>query len=171
MSQPSGSPTASPEKQALLEAFDTVLKSKADAKEAEQTAAEAHRRARAASRLLALMCATMLLFVSAYLVVERPDWIFPAPLPPESVAIREASLRITVANAVQHIERYRELENRLPATLTDANAYGEGITYDRIGDGYRLTAGSDGVRVIYSAGEPLAHFVGNSFAVISRRGK
>ena len=43
MTQDSGSSTASPEKKALLEAFDSVLKTKADEREAERLAAEARR--------------------------------------------------------------------------------------------------------------------------------
>ena len=97
MSHDSSSPTATPEKKALLEAFDSVLKTKADEREAERAAAEARRRGRGTSRLVMLLCATVLLFVSVYLYVERPDWIFPTPPQPESLAVREASLRITIA--------------------------------------------------------------------------
>jgi hypothetical protein len=163
--------TASPEKKALLEAFDTVLKTKAEEREAELAAAESQRRGRGVSRLLMLVCVTILVFVSAYLYVERPDWIFPTPAPPESVAVREASLRITIATAAQHIERYRQQSGRLPATLTEAGAYGEGIAYQRTTAGYRLEGESDAVRVTFDSHEPLARFVGNSFKVISRRAR
>jgi hypothetical protein len=163
--------TASPEKKALLEAFDTVLKSKAEERDAELAAAEARRRGRGVSRLLMLVCVTILVFVSAYLYVERPDWIFPTPPPPESLAVREASLRITIATAAQHIERYRQRLGRLPATLAEAGAYGDGIAYHRTGAGYRLEGESDEVRVTFDSTEPLARFVGNSFKVISRRAR
>jgi hypothetical protein len=161
--------TATPEKQALLEAFDTVLKAKADERDAELAAAEARRRGRSASRVLMLVCVTILVFVLAYLYVERPDWIFPTPPPPESLAVREASLRISIATAAQHIERFRQRSGRLPATLTEAGAYGEGIAYLRTASGYRLEGESGDVRVTFSSTEPLARFVGNSFKVISRR--
>lgn len=163
--------TASPEKKALLEAFDTVLKTKAEERDAELAAVEARRRDRGTSRLLMLVCVTILVFVSAYLYVERPDWIFPAPPPPESLAVREASLRITIATAAQHIERYRERSGRLPATLAEAGAYGDGVTYQRTAAGYRLEGESDDVRVTFDSTEPLARFVGNSFKVISRRAR
>ena len=105
---PAPSATASPEKKALLEAFDTVLKTAAEEREAERLAAEARRRGRGASRLLLVVCTTILVFVSVYLYVERPEWVFPAPSQPESLAVRQASLRISVANAAQHVERYRQ---------------------------------------------------------------
>lgn len=171
MSHESSSPTASPEKKALLDAFDSVLKINAEERELEREAAEAQRRARGVSQLLMLLCATILLFVSGYVYVERPDWIFPAPPQPESLAVREASLRITVASAAQHIERYRQQAGQLPLTLVQAGAHAQGISYDRTTGGYRLAAESDEVRVTYHSSEPLARFVGNSFTVISRRGK
>jgi hypothetical protein len=171
MSHDPRTPTASPEKKALLEAFDTVLKTKAEEREAELAAAEAARRGRGLSRLVMLVCVTILVFVSAYLYVERPDWIFPTPPKPESLAVREASLRITIATAAQHIERYRQQAGRLPATLSEAGAYGEGISYQRTAAGYRLEGESDEVRVTFNSTEPLARFVGNSFKVISRRAR
>jgi hypothetical protein len=167
---PTGS-TATPEKKALLEAFDTVLKTKADERESERLAAEARRRGRGTSRLLLLLCTSVLLLVGVYVFVERPEWIFPAPPPPESLAVREASLRISVANAAQHVERYRQQNGQLPATLAQAGAHGTAIAYDRLTGGYRLEAEVGEVRVTYNSSESLTRFVGNSFKVISRRGK
>ncbi len=171
MSQETSSPTASPEKKALLDAFDLVLKKKADEREAEQQAALARHRARGTSRLVMLVSATLTLFLAVYLYVERPDWIFPAPPPPESLAVREASLRITMANAAHHIERFRHQAGQFPATLEQAGARGGEIRYDRTASGYRLAAESDEVQLRYESSEPLARFVGNSFKVISRRAK
>lgn len=171
MTHDSGSPTASPEKKALLEAFDTVLKTKADEREAERLAADALRRGRSTSRFLVLASTTILLFVGVYVFVERPDWIFPSPPPLESLAVREASLKISVANAAQHVERYRQQNGQLPVTLAQAGAHGTAITYDRLTGGYRLEAEIGEVRVTYRSGESLNRFVGNSFKVISRRGK
>ena len=112
---------ASPEKKALLAAFDTVLQTAAEEREIERLAAEARRRSRGASRLLLVLCTVILVFVSVYLYVERPEWIFPVAAPPESPAVRQASLRISVATAAQHIERYRQQrKGQLPVTLEQA---------------------------------------------------
>src|SRR4051794_35575656 len=94
-------------KKALLDAFDTVLKTQAEEREAESRAAEARRQARAWSRPLVLICVAIVLFIGAYLSIKRPEWVFPTPLAPESVAIEDAGLRITIANAAQHVERFR----------------------------------------------------------------
>ena len=168
---PESSPKGSPEKKALLEAFDTVLKTQAEEREAERVAAEARRRSRGASRLLMVVCTTIIVFTSVYLYVERPEFVFPAPPPTESLAVREAGLRISLANAVQHIERYKQQTGQLPASLQQAGAYGAEISYERTSAGYRLQGEGDGVRVTFNSGEPLTRFVGKSFEIISRRSR
>ena len=162
---------ASPEKKALLAAFDTVLKTAAEEREIERLAAEARRRNRGASRLLLVICAVVLVFVSVYLYVERPEWAFQAPSVPESAAVRQASLRISVANAAQHIEHYRQQRGQLPATLEQAGANGAGISYQRTAAGYQLEGESEGIRVSFTSGESLTRFVGKSFEVIARRAR
>lgn len=164
------SPHTSPEKKALLEAFDTVLKVQAEEREARRAEAEARRR-NGASRLLMVVCSTVLVFVSVYLYVERPEWVFPTPATPESLVVREASLRIAVANAAQHVERYRLRTGRLPATLGEAGAHESGLDYEPASTIYKLVADTAGVRVTYDSGQPLTQFVGNSFKIISRRSK
>lgn len=165
-------PNTSPEKKALLEAFDTVLKTQAEEREARRVAAEAEaRRRHGASRRLTVVGTTVMVFVCAYLYVERPDWVFPAPPTPESLVVREASLRISVANAAQHVERFRRRTGRLPATLNEAGAHDAGLDYEPAKTVYQLQADLDGVRVSYDSSEPLGRFVGNSFKIISQRSK
>ena len=166
---PSPHASASPEKKALLEAFDTVLKTAAEQQELDRRAAEARRRNRGGSRLLLVLCTVIVTFVSVYLYVERPEWIFPVASPPESPAVRQASLRISVANAAQHIERYRQQRGQLPITLEQAGANGAGISYERTAAGYQLEGDNEGIRVSFTSGESLTRFVGNSFEVIARR--
>ena len=166
---PPSNASASPEKKALLEAFDTVLKTAAEERELERLAAEARRRSRGASRLLLVLCTVILAFVSVYLYVERPEWIFPVAAPPASPAVRQASLRISVATAAQHIERYRQQRGQLPTTLEQAGANGAAISYQRTAAGYQLEGEGDGIRVSFTSGESLTRFIGNSFEVIARR--
>jgi hypothetical protein len=167
--RPTTPTTATTAKKALLDAFDTVIKTQADEREAEQRAAETRRRARAWSRPLVLGCTAIVLFIGAYLWIERPEWVFPAPLAPESVAVEEAGLRITIANAAQHVERFRERTGRLPGSLDDAGAHPLGVRYTVTGTTYRLEGERDGLLVAFTSGEPLRAFLGNSFKVISRR--
>lgn len=166
----SPSPNTTPEKKALLEAFDTVLKVQAEEREARLAEAAARRR-HGASRLLMVVSTTLLLFTGIYLYVERPAWVFPAPPTPESLAVREASLRIGVANAAQHVERYRQHTGRLPATLVEAGAHDDGLTYVRRGSGYQILGEQGDVSVAYDSDDSLTRFVGNSFKVIARRSR
>jgi hypothetical protein len=165
----SHTPTSPESKQALLNAFDTVLKTQAQEREAEREAAAAARRRRRFSRPLLLICAVTVLFAGAYLYVERPEWVFPLPPTPESLAVREASLRIGMANAAQHVERYRERAGRLPRTLEEAGARADGFRYLPAETSYRLEADLDGSRLAFESGRSMAVFVGNSFEVIARR--
>lgn len=161
---------ATPEKKALLEAFDSVLKRQAEEREEQARAAEAKRLAASRTRPVFWAGGAMALFLAAYLWVEKPEWLFPAPVAPESTAIKEASTRIGVANAAQHVERFRQRVGRLPATLVEAGAQVEGITYQRTGsDTWRIEGSNGPVRVSLGSSESLAKFLGNSFEVISRR--
>lgn len=160
--------SATPEKQALLEAFDTVLKTQAEQREAERAAAE---RRRGPSRVVILACLLAILVCVTYVSVERPAWVFPPPPTPESTAMREASLRITLANAAQHVDRFHERMGRLPRTLEEAGTEGTGLTLESTASGYRLQGRSGDVTLALTSGEPLAAFLGNSFDVISRRSR
>lgn len=163
--------SATAEKKALLKAFDTVLKTQAEQREAEQRAEDERRRPRARSRPVMWFCAALTLFVSAYLWGEQPDWVFPARPAQESVAMKEASLRIGMANAAQHVERFRQRNGRLPITLHEAGAHGDGLVYEMAGSaGWRLVGSNGPARLILTSGEPISRFLGNSFDVISRRG-
>ncbi len=165
--------TATPEKKALLEAFDTVLKTQAEEREAQRQAEEERRRARARSRPVMWACAAITLFVSAYLWIEQPDWVFPSQGPPESTAVKEASLRIGMANAAQHLERYRQRNGRLPTSLPEAGAHAEHFVYQPAAGGgeWRITAQLGAGRLTLTSKDQLSDFLGNSFEVISRRGR
>ena len=168
-SKTSTPPAPSAEKKALIDAFDSVLKTQAEERERD---AEERRRALAGSGPLIGIAAMILLAVGAYLAVMQPTWVF-APRPtPETVALQEASLRISMANAVQHVERFRRHTARLPATLEEAEARGNGLRYDRLGESdFRLIGENGPAHATYASGESLADFVGNSYQIIARRSK
>jgi hypothetical protein len=161
---------ASSQKQALLEAFDSVLKQQAEDREAQQREEEARQRNRNRVRPMIWAAAVLALFLCAYLYIERPEWVFPASVPAESVAIQEASLRIGMANVAQHVERYRQRTGRLPGTLLEAGTQAEGITYQPLDSAdWRLVGSHRGIELTLASREPLPKFLGNSFEVISRR--
>jgi hypothetical protein len=159
--------TAPKSKKALLDAFDSVLKTQAEEREAERQARE--QRARRFSRPLLVMCAVIILFAGTYLYVERPEWVFPLAPTPQSLAVREAGLRISMANAAQHVERFRGRTGRLPATLAAAGAHSEGLRYLPGQTSYQVEGDLNGRKLVFVAGESMAAFVGKSFEVIARR--
>jgi hypothetical protein len=173
--EPTGTSTsagASPQKQALLEAFDNVLKKQAEDREAEQREAAARRRRRNRVRPIIWALAALPLMLGVYLYLDRPEWLFPAPAHPESVAIKEASLRIGMANAAQHVERFRQQTGKLPRTLSEAGTRVEGIAYQPIDSvEWRLVGIHDGIELSLSSREPLPRFLGNSYQLISRRSR
>ena len=161
-------PTA--QKQALLEAFDSVLKQQAEAREAELREAEARRRGKRRVRPWISASAVLSLVLCSYLYVERPEWVFPGSAIPESVAIKEASLRIGMANVAQKVERYRQRTGSLPRTLADAGSRVNGMAYDAVGAAtWRLVGSNGGIELTLTSQDSLPAFIGNSFDVISRR--
>ena len=164
--------TATSDKKALLEAFDTVIKTQAEEREAKRREEDARRAARARSRPVMWVCAAIILFVGTYLGVEQPEWAFPNKPLAESDAVREAGLRIGMANAAQHLERYRQRNGRLPSTLGEAGAHGDNLAYERVtGTAWRVVGQHGSVRLTLSSTDPLPKFLGNSFEVISRRAR
>ena len=165
----SSPPAPSAEKKALLDAFDTVLKTQADEREANAREAEARRRA---SRPLLAASAAILLAIGAYLATMKPTWVF-APRPsPESLAIQEASLRIAMANASQRVQRFRQQSGRLPESLAETGARGGDLVYGRLGaSGYRLEGEIGPARVTLTSDDSLVDFLGNSFLIIAGRSR
>jgi hypothetical protein len=162
--------TATNQKQALLEAFDSVLKKQAEDREAELREAEARRLGHNRARPAFLALAFAVLGLCGFLYFQRPEWVFPPDVTPETVAIKEASLRIGMANAAQHIERFHRRTGKLPATLTDVGTQVDGLSYQTIDSAsWRLTGTHEGIELTLASSEPLAHFIGNSFQVIARR--
>jgi hypothetical protein len=158
------------QKQALLEAFDTVLKQQAESREAELRVAEARRRARRRVRPSIAAAAVLSLALCSYVYIERPEWVFPSAAVPESVAIKEASLRIGMANVAQHVERHRQRTGSLPRTLAEAGTRVNGMIYEPLGSStWRLVATNGGVELTLTSQDSLPAFLGNSFEVISRR--
>ena len=160
-------PPPSAEKKALLDAFDTVLKSQAEERDREL---EARRSPRAVSLPLLAGAALVLLGIGSYLAILQPAWVF-APQPqPETVAVQEASLKIAMASAAQHVERFRQKNGRLPESLAEAGARGDVMNYSRLGASrFRLVGDNGAAHATFTADQSLSDFLGNSYQIIARR--
>ena len=159
---------ASPEKQALLDAFDTVIKTQAEEREAEHREAELARKSKGVGPAVAAL-AFLVLLLCGYLYLIRPEWLFPTAAVAESIAVQEASLRIGMANVAQHVEQYRKRTGRLPATLADVGTDVKDVAYQPMDTSWRLTGTHGELELTLTSGQPLAAFVGRSFDLIARR--
>lgn len=163
-----GAPT--PEKKALIEAFDQVLK--ADAEKRDQDAAPPKRVRKWPLHPIAVLSLLLLAGVGAYLTVTRPVWLFERGLPAESSEIQDASLRLAMALQFQRIERFRSEHGRLPRSLAEAGEPLAGVTYRQTGGGQFVLSGVNGsVSLVLRSTESVRAFVANSYVTIQRRGQ
>ena len=89
------------------------------------------------------------------------------------MAVKEASLRIALANTARHVEHFRRAKGQLPATLEDTGMLPpSGITYEATnGDAWVLRGINGSVQLTLQSSDSLRPFVGNSFHVLARRSR
>lgn len=170
MTTPTQAGAPSPEKQALIDAYDQVLR--ADAEKRGHDASRKRSRRRFPIHPVAVLCLLVWAVTGAYLISTRPAWLFDRGMPTESPAIQEASLRLAMAMKAEQIERFRQRQGgRLPATLEELGPATAGITYQRTGNEYVLRGVNGNASLMLRSTDPIRPFVGNSFVVIQRRGQ
>lgn len=159
----------SPEKRALIDAYETVLKAEAERRETVQpsTPSGPPRTRPVAWVVLGLALAGL---IAAVLL--RPPWLGLGVQLQEPPAVREASLRLAVALEAQRVMRYQRENGRLPATLDEAGPVLTGVSYQPLREGiYEMSATDGEIAVLYRSTTSLREFVGNSSDIVSRRGK
>ncbi len=151
-------------KKALLEARQLAM-------EAARGAAEEAPRKSGRQWLLPLTFLATLAF-GVYLLLASPAWFRAPPLPPESTAVSEASLRIAMWQQAIRVRNYQERHDRPPNTLSEAGApLIEGIEYQELADGEWVIEGRNGtLELTLRSDESFDTFLGNSVAIVSRRG-
>lgn len=159
----------SPEKRALIDAYETVLKAEAGRRDA----AQGSRRSGAPrTRPLAWIVLGLVVAALVAAAVFRPPWLGLAVPLEEPRAVREASLRLAVALEAQRVMRYQREQGHLPATLEEAGPTLTGVTYQPSREGiYEMTARDGDITVLYRSTTSLRDFVGTSYDVVSRRRK
>ena len=159
----------SPEKRALIDAYETVLKAEAERRETGQASTPA---GPPRTRPIAWVVLGLVLVALAAAAALRPPWLglgVPLREPP---AVREASLRLAVALEAQRVMRYQREQGHLPATLDEAGPVLAGVSYQPSREGiYELSATDGDIAVLYRSTTSLREFVGNSSDIVSRRGK
>ena len=160
-------PPPSPEKRALIDAYQDVLKADAERRDLDHRPTRPTR-----TRPFAWVALVLALVGAGVIWFAHPDWLGLAPAPAEPPAVREASLRLAVALEAQRVIRYQREHGRLPATLAEAGAVMPGVSYQPSREGiFELNAADADIAVIYRSTGSLRAFVGNSYDVVRGRGK
>lgn len=155
------------QKQALLEAFDDVLK--ADAVRREEDAARRAAQARARRRVSPVLVAALfaLAAIGAGVLATRPPWLgFPDPYV-EPPAVEDASLRLAIYRARQRVEAYRREHQSLPSSLVQAGVNDPALRMTLVsGSLYVIEGGNDSVRLALRSDEPVRPFLGEAYDVV-----
>ncbi len=155
------------QKRALLEAAQAAVD---DAREKEL----ARRRGGStrASRAVVTVLGLALFGIGIYLLAARPAWFFTPPPPPETLEIREASVRLMLVREVERVKRYRAEHGRFPATLAEAGSQVQGLLFETRGDSaFRLISPWGEGTIGLSSTDSVGSFLGNSLKVIVSRGR
>lgn len=159
-------PGPTPEKRALIDAYDSVMR--ADATRRASRTAGSMRRTRPVSWIVF----TVLIAGVAGLAILRPDVLRPDTALHEPPELREASLRFAMGIQIERIAKYQRTHGNLPLTLPDAGPVLPGATYRPLPSGrYELDAVNGAASLTYTSDTPLRQFMGNAFDVIVKRNR
>lgn len=162
---PAPAPSGQPDRRALLEAYQSVVKS-----EQERRVSEAQPRPVPSSGWGFWITTAALIVTLAALLITQPAWMFNKPVE-EPAAIVDASLRVRMFVEIERIERFRRDSARLPATLAEAGIPGDGLTYEPYDGGYTLTGANGPHALAYSSDTPPDSFLGDSYRLVRERGR
>ncbi len=158
-------PDPSPEKRALLEAYDAAIQRKND-----EPASPPPARRRLMHPVTAL-CLLVLVAIGVWIAAARPAWLLARGFPTETGPVREASLRLAMALQYQRIEQFRDSAGHLPERLDQTGPSLGDLTYTTTQFGGFVLEGTDStVRLTLRSEDSLATFVGDSYEIVSRRG-
>lgn len=164
---PLSTPAPHDSKTDLLEAAKAVVKERSE--KAEQAAAlrmqpEVRRRV----SVLGLLGMAGLL-----VIVLQPAWLIgPKTLPPESPAIVEASVRLSMLREQQRVVDFLKRHGRLPATLSEAGVSVPGLGYEALPQQeFRLFAQAGESLLVLRSSDSMTLFLGNSLREIKNRGR
>jgi hypothetical protein len=165
MSVPPPTPSSvPPEKRALIEAYDQVLKA-----QAEKAAQEPKKPRRPIRPYVSPVLLVLSLGFAVYLAAAQPAWLISPPPPPESPATSEASLRLAMYATAQRVNIYRDRTGSLPDSLDQVPSSFDGVSYLRLADGYQLDGTAGPLHLTYHSTEPITDLVKQSYNVVVKR--
>jgi hypothetical protein len=159
--------TPTPEKRALIDAYDQVMRVEAERRAGDPDAGQKRRR----PSLIVVVGLVLIAGLGGVSYVVRPAWLFPAPLPVASQADLNAQLRVGLYMQAQRILAHRTRTGRLPATLAEVDgAMLHDMTYTPLDSTRFIVGGVAGpLSLTLQSDEDMRAFLGNSFAVVGVR--
>jgi len=115
-----------------------------------------------------------LLGLAGLLVIAlQPSWLTgPRALPPETPAIVEASVRLSMLREQQRVVDFLKRTGRLPATLSEAGVSVAGLGYEALPQQeFRLFAQAGDSLLVLRSSDSMTLFLGNSLREIKNRGR
>lgn len=120
------------------------------------------------------LSAVVLAGATAWIVLARPSFLTPSPLPAPSPALLDAGLRMDMYVAAAGIEEYHRATGRLPARLEDAlehPADGEGLSYRILSsDEYELVGVRGNRRIVHRSTDGLSGLIADARRVLMPTG-
>ena len=107
------------------------------------------------------------------LLVLQPGWLAgPKRLPPESAAVAEASVRLSMLREQQRVADFLQRNGRLPTTLSEAGVTVPGLGYEALPQQeFRLFAQVGESLLVLRSSDSMTLFLGNSLKEIKNRGR
>lgn len=153
------------QKQALLEAFDDVLRAEAE-RRAEEAARQGARPRRRFSPIVAAGLFAIVMLCGG-LAVSRPPWLGFAEPYVDPPAVEDASLRLAIYRARQRVELYRAQHHAMPPSLAQAGVSDPGLRMTVVsGTLYVIEGGNDSVSLALRSDEPVRPFLGDAYEVV-----
>ena len=129
---------------------------RAEASKAEAEAAAQRQRPRSRKPLVAGLIMALALVVAW----DVSRWNQPpAPLPPEE---QTTSLRWVIAGVVEEVQAFRTAEGNLPSAADLEGLLDEAISYQVVGDGFRVVGTAGEIELTFDGSVPLEEWVANA---------
>lgn len=146
-------------RRALAEAYEQAVKSESDKRARALVLAK-----KSQLRRIILGIAWVIALAGGSLLVLKPDW-FGLVRYKESVAERDANIRLSLYMAGRQLESFKGRTGAYPSKLEEAGRTVPGIQYQRTQDGgYEMRLSRGGQMVLLTSRDSLSAFVGSSLA-------
>jgi hypothetical protein len=110
------------------------------------------------------------LLAGAGVLATKPAWLTGPAMPPETVEVKQASVLLSLVEAMSHVNAYVEVNGKLPPTLREAGVINPAIRYSPDGEvRFSLSLQTADSTVTLSSSDSLLPRVVNALRTLQRR--